>query len=291
MFTNTIIENTMNTNTMITNKYKIIDKIKEGKFGTVFKCQHTRTNELVAIKFEPKDYLVKTLKNEAKVYQYLGKLDGFPQLKFFGTTEDNTYLVMDLLGSSLSEFISYYKAFSLKTVLLLGIQIIQRIQSLHERHLLHRDIKTDNFLFGLGRVTNKLYLVDFGFTKRFNYDGKHIPENRETKLIGSPNFVSLNIHNGIEPSRRDDLESGAYIILNMLFGKLEWFNKKLTDMHLLKYNIINIEEVPVFMKKILYYIRNMQFDETPDYAYITDLMVKEFISNNYTNNGKYDWSK
>ena len=136
-----------------------------------------------------------------------------------------------------------------------------------------------------------MHLVDFGFTKRFNYDGKHIPENRETKLIGSPNFVSLNIHNGIEPSRRDDLESGAYIILNMLFGKLEWFNKKFTDMHLLKYNIINIEEVPVFMKTILCYIRNLNFDETPDYAYIIDLMVKEFIRNNYTNDGKYDWTK
>ena len=281
----------MNTNTMITNKYTIIEKIKEGSFGTVFRCQNTRTRDLVAIKFETKDYEKKTLKNEAKIYQYLGKVDGFPQLKWFGTTEDNTYLVIDLMGKSLSETISYYKAFSLKTVLLLGIQIINRIQSLHERHLLHRDIKTDNFLFGLGTVTNKLHLIDFGLAKRFNYDGKHIPETKISKIIGSPNFVSLNVHNGIEPSRRDDLESCIYVILNMLFGRLEWFDKNNTEMYLLKYTIINVEEVPAFIKIILYYIRNMTFDETPDYDYIINLLVKAFNDKLYIKDNKYEWSK
>ena len=281
----------MNTNTMITNKYTIIKKIKEGSFGTVFRCQNTRTGDLVAIKFETKDYEKKTLKNEAKIYQYLGKLDGFPQLKWFGTTEDNTYLVMDLMGKSLSETISYYKAFSLKTVLLLGIQIINRIQSLHERHLLHRDIKPDNFLFVLGTVTNKLHLIDFGLAKRFNYEGKHIPENKISKIIGSPNFVSLNVHNGIEPSRRDDLESCIYVILNMFFGRLEWFDKNYTEMYLLKYTITNVEEVPSFIKIILYYIRNMTFDETPDYDYIINLLVKAFNDKLYIKDNKYEWSK
>ena len=281
----------MKTNTMITNKYTIIEKIKEGSFGTVFKCQNTRTGDRVAIKFETKDYEKKTLKNEAKIYQYLGKVDGFPQLKWFGTTEDNTYLVIDLMGKSLSETISYYKAFSLKTVLLLGIQIINRIQSLHERHLLHRDIKTDNFLFGLGTLTNKLHLIDFGLAKRFNYDGKHIPETKISKIIGSPNFVSLNVHNGIEPSRRDDLESCIYVILNMFFGRLEWFDKNYTEMYLLKYTITNVEEVPAFIKIILYYIRNMTFDEKPDYDYIINLFVKAFNDKRYIKDNKYEWSK
>ena len=113
---------------MLANKYKLIEKLKEGSFGIIFKGENVRTSELVAIKFEPKDIDKKTLKNEAKIYQYFGRLDGFPQLKWFGTNENNNYLVIDLLGISLTEMIQYYKAFCLRTVLLLGVQIIKRIQ-------------------------------------------------------------------------------------------------------------------------------------------------------------------
>ena len=135
-------------NIMLTTKYKIIEKLKGGSFGIIYKGQNIRTFEYIAIKVEPNNISKKTLKNEARIYQYLGKIDGFPQLKWFGTYESTNYLVMDLLGESLSEKLQYYKVFCLKTVLILGIQMIKRIRSLHEKCLLHRDIKTDNFLFG-----------------------------------------------------------------------------------------------------------------------------------------------
>jgi serine/threonine protein kinase len=276
---------------MIANKYNLIEKISEGSFGSVFRAENIRTRDIVAIKFENKSEQTKSLKNEAKIYQYLGKIDGFPQIKIFGTTDKVNYLVMDLLGNSLNSTITYYKAFCLKTVLVLGIQIIKRIQSLHEKYLLHRDIKPSNFVFGQSTDTNKLYLVDFGFAKRYDFNGKHIEEKNIRNIIGSPNFVSLNVHHNIEPSRRDDIESCIYIILTMLFGKLEWFDKtNLYEIAQLKNQIISIDEVPSFIKRMLYYVRSMKFDEKPDYDYLINLMVKEFNTNNFKNDNKYEWN-
>ena len=276
---------------MISNKYNLIEKISEGSFGSVFKAENIRTKENVAIKFEIKIDNLKSLKNEAKIYQYLGKINGFPQLKMFGTTDKVNYLVIDLLGKSLSNTILYFNKLSLKTTLLIGIQIINRIKVLHEFQLLHRDIKPSNFLFGLEKDTTKLYLVDFGFSKRYIYNGNHIQEKKITKILGSPNFVSLNIHNHIEPSRRDDLESCIYIMLTMLLGKLVWFDKSnLNDIYKLKEQIILIEEVPSFIKILLNYVRKMKFDETPDYNYIINIIIETFKTNLFENDDKFEWN-
>jgi casein kinase 1 len=276
---------------MISNKYNLIEKISEGSFGSVFKAENIRTKENVAIKFEVKMDKIKSLKNEAKIYQYLGKTYGFPQLKMFGTTDKVNYLVIDLLGNSLSNTILYFNKLSLKTTLLIGIQIINRVKVLHESQLLHRDIKPSNFLFGLEKDTNKLYLVDFGFSKRYIYNGIHIEEKKITKIVGSPNFVSLNIHNHREPSRRDDLESCIYIMLTMLFGKLVWFDKSdLNDIYKLKEEIILIEEVPTFIKILLNYVRKMKFDETPDYNYIINVIIETLKNNLFENDNKFEWN-
>ncbi len=276
---------------MISNKYNLIEKISEGSFGSVFKAENIRTKENVAIKFEIKIDNIKSLKNEAKIYQYLGKINGFPQLKMFGTTDKVNYLVIDLLGNSLSNTILGFNKLSLKTTLLIGIQMINRIKVLHETQLLHRDIKPSNFLFGLEKDTNKLYLVDFGFSKRYIYNGIHIPEKKLTKIVGSPNFVSLNIHNHIEPSRRDDLESCIYIMLTMLFGKLIWFDKSnVNDIYKSKEQIILLEEVPNFIKILLNYVRKMKFDETPNYNYIINIIIETFKNNLFKNDDKFEWN-
>lgn len=277
---------------MIANKYKLIEKISQGSFGIVYKAENIRTKENVAIKLEKNTNEHKSLKFEAKIYQYLGKIDGFPQLKMFGTFDDINYMVIDLLGKPLSHMIHYYKAFSLKTTLILGIQIINRIKTLHESQLIHRDIKPSNFIFGSGvKSTNKLYLIDFGFAKRYLNNRTHIQENRIKNIIGSKNFVSLNVHKLVEPSRRDDLESCIYVILTMLFGTLEWFNNSCDlEIYNLKNNILNVSEVPTFAKTMLYYVRSLSFDETPDYEYIINVMKKCFNDNSFINDGKFEWT-
>ena len=162
---------------LINKKYKIIEKIGEGAFGLIYKGENVRTRELVAIKVEPIENDMKLLKNESVIYQYLNNVEGVPIVKWFGKDETNYYMVLNLLGESLQS-IKNISTFSLGSVLQIGIQIIILLKTIHDKGLVHRDIKPDNFLFGLGTVTNKLHLIDFGLAKRFNYDGKHILENK-----------------------------------------------------------------------------------------------------------------
>ena len=254
---------------MLANKYKLIAKLSQGSFGQVYKADNIRTGDLGAVKIEPKTGVQKSLKSEAKIYQYLAKLDGFPQLKWYGSTDKVTYLVTDLLDHSISDLVKKGGRLEMEVVLLLGKQMIQRLNILHNHFLLHRDIKPQNFMINV--TTNKLYLIDFGFCKRYNYDGKHIEQGSISKMIGTPNFVSINIHKGVEPSRRDDVEACIYIMIYMLFGKLLW--EKETDaknMCLKKEQLTNSEKplIPDFLKQLLIYIRALEFDECPDYEKI-----------------------
>ena len=259
---------------MISNKYKIIEKLNEGCFGVVVKGKNIRTEEFVAIKVEPKNDQIKTVKMEAKIYQYIGCQSGFPQLKWFYTDEKYNYLVIDLLGISLRKTVENQPQLDKSSILNIGIQMFTRIKFIHEKHLLHRDIKPDNFLFGLDSKKDILYLIDFGLCKRY-YNNGHIKMNKLTKIIGSYNYISLNIHNYIEPSRRDDIESAIYILIFLHFGKLGWENKTSSEIYKMKYNIINIHFIPDYIKRLLTYVRTLDFEAEPNYSYIFDIFRNE----------------
>jgi len=259
---------------MIANKYRLLEKLNEGSFGLVYKAENVRTGEKLAMKVEKKmGKNVTTLKTEAKIYQYLDKLNGFPQLKWFGTDNEYNYLAIDLYLFSLNTIVKTNKIINIETVLLFGKQMIERIETLHSKLLLHRDIKPANFLLD---ETNKLFLIDFGMCKRYDYDGKHISKNEITSIIGTINYVSLNVHNGIEPSRRDDLESCVYIIIYMMFGNLDW--EKQVSPAVIKAQkeeqVVNTK-LPSFIIEMLIYIRRLRFEETPDYKLLISILDGE----------------
>ena len=261
---------------MISNKYEIIEKLNEGSFGEVYKGKHVRTGELVAIKIERKSDTGSSLKNEARIYQYLGKEPGFTSLKWFGSNQDFVYLVTDLLVCSLASLVKGIKALTLTNILQIGIQMIKRIETLHSKYLLHRDIKPDNFMLG----TNKqLYLIDFGLCKRYDYDGRHIEETQEPgrSIIGSINFVSLNIHKGIEPGRRDDVESCIYIIAYLLSGGvLPWQNElNIQRMVEIKGRPFMRPFMRPFINDMLFLARQLAFHEEPDYGGFVAILESE----------------
>ena len=137
-------------------------------------------------------------------------------------------MVLDLLGPSLEDLFNYcHRKFSMNTVMYLFQQMISRIEFVHNKGFLHRDIKPDNFLTGLGKNAAKVYLIDFGLAKKYiRPDGAHIYFKENKKFIGTPRFASSNMHLGYALSRRDDLESLGYILIYFLKGVLPWLNLK-----------------------------------------------------------------
>lgn len=187
---------------MIANKYLLGAPLGNGSFGTVHRGKNARTGEEVAIKMEPK--IIGLLANEARIYRYLLTMNNIPKMRWFGTTDNISYLVLDLLGDeSLSDI-----CLSKKEAITCGIQMINIIENLHSRKLIHRDIKPSNFVFG--RDSDDIFLVDFGFCRSYeDADGVHILPRHGKSILGTPEFASPNVRCGIEPSRRDDLWSIA----------------------------------------------------------------------------------
>lgn len=190
---------------MIATKYVLGAQIGTGSFGSVHRGKNARTGEEVAIKMEPRT--TGLLANEARIYRYLMTMSRVPKMRWFGTSGQISFLVLDLLGDeSLSTV-----CLSASEAVACGLQMIDIIEDLHSRKLIHRDIKPANFVFG--RDSDDIYLVDFGFCRSYeDANGTHVPEKTGKSLLGTHDFASHHVRQGIEPSRRDDMWSIAKTI-------------------------------------------------------------------------------
>ena len=280
---------------LINNKYKLLNEIGKGSFGTIYRGENIRTREKVAIKVEAIEHGAHLLKNESIIYRYLNNMNSIPSVKWFGKDDDNYYMVINLLGKSLQNIKDEIGCFTLNDALKIGIYLINLIQKIHEKGLVHRDIKPDNFLFGLDD-TSKIYIIDFGFCKSYVGDDEHIPMKKTNNLIGSRTYASINAHNFDEISRRDDLESLCYTLIYIVLGKLDWqmtssYNHehpKLANLRIRDMKINMIESFTPYIPSIfinsLKYIRTMEFSDNPNYAYLIEIFNIEL--NNLSFNGQ-----
>jgi serine/threonine protein kinase len=249
---------------IISGKYKLLKKIGNGSFGTVFLGESLRTKRSVAIKVEYKSKIPSFLKREAQIYQYLGNHTGIIKVKNYGSTEEFDYIVLPLLGKPLSD-----TCLSNETVVTIAMKIINIIEYIHLKGLIHRDLKPDNFLFDESD-NNQIYLIDFGLAKKYiDNESKHIPFKTGKSLVGSINYSSINVQQGIEASRRDDMESILYITIFLLKKDLPWENCYEGEV-LQKKKDYNEATV----KPLLQYCRNLKFEEKPNYS-----LFYEFFTN------------
>ncbi|XP_042406199.1 casein kinase I-like isoform X1 [Zingiber officinale] len=285
------------------NKFRIGRKIGSGAFGEIYLGTNTQTNEEVAIKLENTKTKHPQLLYESKIYRVLQGGTGIPNVKWYGIDGDYNVLVMDLLGPSLEDMFNLCnQKLSLKTVLMLADQMINRLEFLHSKSFLHRDIKPDNFLMGVGKRSNQVYVIDFGLARKYRDSSthRHIPYRENKNLAGTARYASVNTHLGIEQSRRDDLECLGYVLMYFLRGSLPWQGLR-AETKKKKYEKISEKKVatsiealcrgfPFEFASYFHYCRSLRFDDKPDYAYIKKLFRELFFREGFQFDYVFDWT-
>ncbi|EOA16599.1 hypothetical protein CARUB_v10004767mg [Capsella rubella] len=288
---------------LIAAKFKLGRKLGSGSFGELYLGINLQTGEEVAVKLEPVKTRHPQLQYESKIYMFLHGGTGVPHLKWFGVEGEYSCMVIDLLGPSLEDLFNYCKRiFSLKSVLMLADQLLCRVEYMHSKGFLHRDIKPDNFLMGLGRKANQVYIIDFGLAKKYKdlQTQKHIPYRENKNLTGTARYASVNTHLGIEQSRRDDLESLGYVLMYFLRGSLPWqglkagTKKQKYDKISEKKMLTSVETLcksyPSEFTSYFHYCRSLRFEDKPDYSYLRRLFRDLFIREGYQLDYVFDWT-
>ena len=291
-------------NKLIFSKYLIRKKIGKGSFGIVYQGVNTSNNEKIALKVEKREKNQQgTLESEAMRLVYL-QGEGIPKVYCYGNNQSHNLLVEELLGKSLEDiFNSYGKPFSLKTVCVLGIEMIKRIQSIHQKYYIHRDIKPDNFMTGRGENEKNIYIIDFGLAKKYYSVSKaqHIKFCTGKHLIGTARYCARNAHRGYEQGRRDDIESIGYVLMYFLLGVLPWQGLKIKKnedqfekIAEKKYKT-SFEELtegqPEEFLTFFNYIDNLKFEDQPNYLYIICLFQNMIDKYCRECNYDFDWKK
>ncbi|KAJ7366790.1 kinase-like domain-containing protein [Mycena albidolilacea] len=262
--------------------YYLGENLGSGYSGSIFRATHIHTGELVALKVQHVNHECPTNRYERHLYPSLQGGEGMPTLWACGVEGAWDYLAIDLLGASLDNL--YRKSgkdtMDLSSVCAIAMQLITRLEFMHSRGILHRDIQLGNCVVGLPPNEKTIYMIDFGFSKRYidPYTHTHIPDSRAKRdFIGNYWFSSVGVHcRGKVPSRRDDLEAAALMLIHLLTPRgLPWTRNgvpKTDEAHdrLIKEKKAARPEdlcrgLPSEFEEFLRYCRRLQFQECPDY--------------------------
>jgi serine/threonine protein kinase len=282
-------------------KYEVTKRIGAGSFGAILEVQSLEDGKIYAIKLENRKMAQSQLENEYEIYKMLDGSPGFTRVYGFWPEPSGRAMAMERLGLSLASLARKSgKVFSLKTVLMVAIQMICRLEYLHHRSFVHHDIKPDNFVFGVGTNSSLLYLIDMGLAKPYR-DLRtlvHVDYAEDQGLAGTARNVSINVHLGMQQSCRDDLESVGYVLISFLKGALPWqgldHNQEENYEQLSRVKIETSQEVlceglPTPFLTYMHRVRNLRYDERPPYQFLRALFITLMVKNDFAFDYQYDW--
>ena len=272
--------------------YECSERIGSGAFGVVYKGRNVRTGEPVVLKTERLDISYSSIKHESNILNilYSKSCRNIPPIYWYGTLEDPRVrlLVIPFYSESL-ETVRIENEKMAFNIIRSAISIVKHI---HDNYVVHRDIKPANFMI----QNDELILIDFGLASFYvDSDEKHIsPANpKKMHIIGTPKYVSWNVHCGEEYSRRDDLLSIVYIGLFLLYGKELWSNlppffseeeksatshprnqwfKQQKDIHTISRTIMKKSWIE--LARFAEYVYSISFQERPSYKLYLELFTK-----------------
>lgn len=289
--------------TIFFKKYKPIEQISKGNYSLIYSGINIETNESVAIKLESRNIKEENqlLPNEIFYLYKLRHSPGIVRIITTGRTKKYNILIEPLLGSTLySLYLDHNKNFTLKDICLISIQCITRLESVHNKGIIHCDIKPENFSIGL-KDKRIIYLIDFGLSKKYRSDRtkRHIQFNITKTMCGTARYASMNALSGLQLSRRDDLESLSYMILYFLLKKLPWQGitaknlekryKKIYDKKAELEKWDKFKELPTQIQNFVKYCRSLGFSQDPDYKLMKSYFYDLMNINNFYDDKNFSW--
>ena len=288
--------------TLVFDRYKLIKRLGAGSFGRIYSAECE--NQYYAIKLENKSHGQNLLENEAYIMSYLNG-PGLPAVKSYGYSSRHNILVMELMGKSLEDIFEnlVVKKMGVRCVCNIAYQMMEIMEYIHKKHIIHRDIKPDNFVIGRGEKKKYIYILDFGLAKKFRSSKtlRHNPMTKNKNLIGTARYASINALKGNSQSRRDDLEAIGYVLMYFLRGRLPWQGIPLKNKEERYRKIMekkmetSAEELcqnfPEEFTNYVNYTRNLEYEQDPDYGFLKNLFVNLLRKDGYTIDCYYDWDR